>query len=226
MTKTYYQAVQKAGKSQHTTTDGPLHRFYQRQSAEKHFSVAARRQHLTTVQPLETQKERVPPLVQKQQYDVYHRQHKQSAKLLQQDKQGLPYPIPTNGSDRMRATLRMIWLQPKVQTLPKAFALRTRFADTGMQVTIQQLDAEDDAALDGELILLECLGMFEQEMMKLVLKIRLFTQAPLIVLTDNHTLNWSLRALHCGADAIFTVNMPDDVIVARSKALLRRWSSL
>jgi DNA-binding response OmpR family regulator len=48
----------------------------------------------------------------------------------------------------------------------------------------------------------------------------------LIVLTDNHTLDWSIRALHSGADALFTINMPDDVIVARSKALLRRWMRL
>jgi DNA-binding response OmpR family regulator len=68
--------------------------------------------------------------------------------------------------------------------------------------------------------------MVEPEMMKAVITVRLLTQAPLIVLTDNHTLDWSIRALHSGADALFTINMPDDVIVARSKALLRRWMRL
>lgn len=225
MTKSYYQAAQKARKSQHTTIDGPLHRFYQQQPQEKHRSVAARRQGSVARQPVEKQKGRVPPLMQKPQYDVYHRQHTQITKLLQQDEQGLPYPTPSNSSGRMRSSVRIVWLQQKMQSLPKALALRTRFGDAGMQVQLQRsLDA--DTKLDGELILLECFGMFEQEMMMAVFNVRHLTQAPLIVLTDNHTLDWSIRALHSGADALFTVNMPDDVIVARSKALLRRWVSM
>lgn len=221
MTKSYYQAAQKARKSQHTTIDGPLHRFYRQPSAEKHFSVAARRQQLAAGQPAEKRKGRVQTLIQQQQYDIYHRQHTKIAHLLQQDEQGRPYPAPEN--NRMRSSVRIVWLQQKVHALPKAQALRTRFGDAGMQVHLHQLSVDADTKLDGELILLECFGMFEQEMMKAVISVRLLTQAPLIVLTDNHTLDWSIRALHSGADAIFTVNMPDDVIVARSKALLRRW---
>lgn len=226
MTKPYYQAAQKAEKSQHTTTDGPLHRFYQHTATKKHFSAAARHQRLATMQAAEDQRGRVQPLMQKQQYDIYHRQLNQTSDLLQQERQDLTYSIPSNGSDRMRSQLRIVWLQQMMQQLPKAFALRTRFVDAGMEVNIQQLDLANDISLDGELILMECFGTLEQEMMKSVIKIRLFTHAPLIVLTDNHTLDWSIRALYSGADAIFTVNMPDDVIVARSKALLRRWAAL
>jgi len=225
MTKSYYQAAQKANKSQHTTIDGPLHRFYQQQS-QKHFSVADRRQGLVARRSVEKQKGSVPSLDQKPQYDVYHRQHTQITKLLQQDEQGLPYPTPSNSNGRMRSSVRIVWLQQKMHSLPKALALRTRFGDAGMQVHLHQRGLDADTKLDGELILLECFGMFEQEMMMAVFNVRLITQAPLIVLTDNHTLDWSIRALHSGADALFTVNMPDDVIVARSKALLRRWVSM
>ncbi len=225
MTKSYYQAAQKASKSQHTTIDGPLHRFYQQPAQVKDVSVAVRRQGLVARQSVEKRKERVPPVVQKPQYDVIHRQHTQITKLLQQDEQGLPYPKPGNSNGRMQSSVRIVWLQQKMQSLPKALALRTRFGDAGMQVHLQRsLDVE--TKLDGELILLECFGMFEQEMMMAVFNIRHLTQAPLIVLTDNHTLDWSIRALHSGADALFTVNMPDDVIVARSKALLRRWMAM
>lgn len=222
MTKSYSQTAQKARKSQHTTIDGPLHRFYRPPSTEKHVSVAARRRQLTAGQAVEKRKGRVQTVIQ-QQYDSYHRQHTQITHLLQQDEQGLPYPTPDYNSSRMRSSVRIVWLQQKVHAPPKALALRTRFGDAGMQVHLHQLNVEADTKLDGELILLECFGMVEQEMMKTVLTVRLLTQAPLIVLTDNHTLEWSIRALHCGADALFTVNMPDDVIVARSKALLRRW---
>lgn len=225
MTKSYYQAAQKANKSQHTTIDGPLHRFYQQQSQEKHVSVAVRRQGLVARQSTEKRKGRVPSVVQKPQYDLYHRQYTQTTKLLQQDEQGIPYPPTGNGNGRIQPSVRIVWLQQKIQSVPKALALRTRFSDAGLQVYLQRtLDA--DTKLDGELILLECFGMFEQEMMMAVYNVRHLSQAPLIVLTDNHTLDWSIRALHSGADALFTVNMPDDVIVARSKALLRRWVSM
>ena len=77
----------------------------------------------------------------------------------------------------------------------------------------------------GELIMLECVDVYEQEMLIRLDFVRQGSRAPLIVLTDNHTLDWSLLALREGADAIFTLNTPDDVIVARSNALLRRWPS-
>lgn len=226
MTKSYYQTAQRANKSQHTTTDGPLHRFYQQRTTEKHFSVAARRKRLMAKRFVEKRKGQVEPLTQKQEYDLTHRQQSQIIQSLQQDGQGLPYSTPGNSNGRMRSPVRIVWLEQKMHSLPKAMALRTRFGDTGMQVHLHQLSLETDAKLDGELILLECFDMFEQEMMKVVFMLRQLTQAPLIVLTDNHSLDWSIRALHSGADAIFTVNMPDDVIVARSKALLRRWVSL
>jgi len=206
--------------------DGPLHRFYQQGTTEKHFSVAARRKGLMAKRSVEKRKGRVEPLTQKQQYDLTHRQQSQITQLLRQDAQGLPYSTPGNSNGRMRSSVRIVWLQQKMHSLPKVVALRTRFGDAGMQVHLHQLSLETDAKLDGELILLECFDMFEQEMMKVVFTLRQLTQAPLIVLTDNHSVEWSIRALHSGADAIFTVNMPDDVIVARSKALLRRWVSL
>jgi hypothetical protein len=226
MMKTYYQAAQKASKSQHTTIDGPLHRFYQHQSTEKHFSVAARRQGILIRQPVEKRKGRVQSLVQKHQSDVYHRQQTQISHLLQQDEQGAPYLTAGTSSDRIRSSVRVVWLQQTAHSLPKAVGLRTRFGDAGMQVHLQQRNDDVETKLDGELILLECLGMYEQEMMIAVVTVRHLTQAPLIVLTDNHTLDWSIRALHSGADAIFTVNMPDEVIVARSKALVKRWVSI
>lgn len=224
MTKTHYQTAQKATKSQHTTIDGPLHRFYQRRSTEKHFSVAVRRQNLATGQFEEKWKGRVQALSQQQQYNSYHRQHTQITQLLQTNEQGAPYATPDN--NKLRTSGRIVWLQQTTQALPKAQALRTRFGETGIQIQLRQASLEADTQLDGELILLECFGMVEPEMMKAVITVRLLTQAPLIVLTDNHTLDWSIRALHSGADALFTINMPDDVIVARSKALLRRWMRL
>lgn len=207
------------------TTSGPLHRFYQRRSWENKFSMAEKRSRIPT-HNLEDQGGRLRKLFQQYQHDVYHRQHSHTAHLLQQETQEVVHAsFPVNNA-KARSPLRVVWLQQKLQQVPKALALRTRFTDAGMQVNLHQLELEEEPALDGELILLECLGMFEQEMLTALAKLRLFSKAPLIILTDNYALDWSLRALHSGADAIFTVNMPDDVILARSKALLRRWVSI
>lgn len=209
-----------------TTANKPLHRLYQHRAWEKNFSMAEKRRRLLITHNLEGQKGRVRQLFQHHQPETYHRQHNQTAHILQQNAQEVAHASFAVNNTVVRSPLRVVWLQQTYQQLPKALALRTRFTDAGMQVKLHQLDVEDGALLEGELILLECLGMFEQEMMKILLKLRLFSKAPLIILTDNYTLDWSLRALHSGADAIFTVNMPDDVIIARSKALLRRWVSL
>jgi len=71
--------------------------------------------------------------------------------------------------------------------------------------------------------MLECVDIIEQDMLTSLEQIRTYSNAPLIVLTDNPTLDWSLLVLREGADAIFTLNTPDEVILARSTALLRRW---
>jgi DNA-binding response OmpR family regulator len=72
--------------------------------------------------------------------------------------------------------------------------------------------------------MLECVDTIEQEMLARLDRVRSKSKAPLIILTDNATLDWSLLALREGADAIFTMNTPDEIIFARSNALLRRWS--
>lgn len=218
------QTQTKTQKSLLATTTGPLHRFYQRRAWEKNFSMIEKRRNVATIHDGEGQEGRLRQLFQHH-HEVYHRQHGQTAQLLQQNPQEVARAGFANNT-KTRTPLRLVWLQQTFQQLPKALALRTRFTDAGLQVNIHQLDLEGGVPLEGELILLECFGMFEQEMMRVLLKLRLFSKAPLIILTDNCTLDWSLRALHSGADAIFTVNMPDDVIMARSKALLRRWVSI
>ncbi|MBV7336209.1 hypothetical protein KFU94_49835 [Chloroflexi bacterium TSY] len=54
-------------------------------------------------------------------------------------------------------------------------------------------------------------------------RIRLGSRAPLLLLTDDHPVEWSINAFRCGADAILPWSTSNDVIVARCKALLRRW---
>ena len=217
--------TQKSKKQQFLNADETFHRFYQPKQWKKRVpSVEKAAIHLA-----QRDEGRLQQLFQEHWHEISHRPGMERGHLLPQNAQ-----IQRNRQeDRMarasatypkvQPATRLVWLQQNHLHLPKALGLRTRFTDVGMQVSVQQWAGDDTALLECELILLECFDTFEQEMLKSLLKIRMISQAPLIVLTDNHTLDWSIGALRSGADAIFTVSMLDDVIVARSKALLRRW---
>lgn len=123
---------------------------------------------------------------------------------------------------------RLLWFRTRATQRPKLVTLIDRFESSGMDVQI--LDAVQGAKLNGAtlhcaLIMLECVDMVEQEMLSHLAQVRSNSNAPLIILTDNATLDWSLLALREGADAIFTLNTQDEVILARSSALLRRWAA-
>jgi hypothetical protein len=130
--------------------------------------------------------------------------------------------------------LRVLWLRAGNVERPKTTGLRNRFGSEGMDIHLTDLQHTDTPVVDlqainlfptvFDLIILECVEISEAVMLVQLNSIREVSQAPLIVLTDNYTLDWSLRALREGADAIFTLNTPDDVILARSNALLRRWA--
>jgi len=136
---------------------------------------------------------------------------------------------PTNSATSQLGLLskHLFWFRMGGSQRPKVVTLIGRFGSSGMNVRV--LDAMQDIEQKGAemgcaLIILECVDMIEQEMLSRLDHLRAHSNAPLIVLTDNATLDWSLLALREGADAIFTLNTPDEVILARSTALLRRWA--
>lgn len=221
--------TQKSKKQPLRNADEPFHRFYQpnlRRKPSSSMRSVAQSAPMHLPQPEEG---RLQQLFQNHWREISHRKSMERGHLLSQNSQvhrsrqedGLAraaVPIP-----KVWPAARLAWLQENRLHLPKTLGLRTRFTDVGMQVQVHQSTEDEGTLLECELILLECFGMFEPEMLKALVKIRIISQVPLIILTDNHTLDWSIAALRGGADAIFTVNMPDEVIVARSKALLRRW---
>lgn len=216
------QILQKPEKRKLMNIDGPFHRFYQHKQW-KTASPSPRRQQITSAQLAGDQAGRLRQLFQHHRREDHRQQRRESGNLYYQHSQEEVNPLGSSENSMTSMPARVAWLQQNFYHLPKALSLRTRFSDAGMQVDVHQWTIEDMQSLNCDLILLECLDTFEQEMMRILLKIRMFNQSPLIVLTDNHALDWSICALRGGADAIFTVNMPDEVIIARSNALLRRW---
>ena len=137
----------------------------------------------------------------------------------------------TNGHRANQSELlatRLLWFRTNHAQRPKVVTLIDRFDSAGMNIQVLDIVQEggfNETHFNCALIMLECVEVIEQEMLARLDQVRAFSNAPLIVLTDNATLDWSLLALREGADAIFTLNTPDEVILARSTALLRRWHS-
>ncbi len=124
-------------------------------------------------------------------------------------------------------TKRVLWFRANDDQRPKVVTLLDRFDHAGLDVQVFNVFEGHNpfpSKLTCSLIMLECVDTIEQEMLTRLDSVRSKSKAPLIILTDNATLDWSLLALREGADAIFTMNTPDEIILARSNALLRRWS--
>jgi len=219
----YCRLHQKFENSKTMTIAEPIHRFYQRKQGRQQASVLDRHLQPAIANPAGNQGPRLRQWLQNERYEVAGQQPDQLETVFHLNPQGEVPPMNPATDLKVTSPIRVAWLQQNPYHLPKALSLRTRFSEAGMQVNIHQWSIDDVAPLDCDLILFECFEIVEQEMMNFLLKLRFFTQAPLIILTDNYALDWSIWALRGGADAVFTVNMPDEVIVARSNALLRRW---
>lgn len=121
---------------------------------------------------------------------------------------------------------RVVWLRPVV-TKPqyRLNHLVERFSQAGMDVWIvngSELPLEQMLCFD--LILLESFGVAKKEMQPVLYRIRLGSRAPLVLLSDERSVDWKIQALRAGADAILSMTTSADVILARCQALLRRWA--
>jgi len=131
-----------------------------------------------------------------------------------------------NLADSAIAT-RLVWVRRPGKELAKSRNLLNQLSTEGVDVWVIEASnlvnlAIDDIA-DYDLILFEYFDHGASDMKSAVSHIRLGSRAPLMMLTDDQSVAWSLDALSAGADAIFTVSTPDEVILARCNALLRRW---
>ncbi len=214
-------------------TEGPFHRDYRQMAGQSALNFRAQLWIQHRFSPTNT-------TASVRQRTVRHRAQplQRPATEIANDKPNVNERIPPAGTRKLAETksipLRVLWLRFNNVDRPRTTGLRNRFGTEGMDIHVADLQYTMDQIIDGQtpnlfptvfdLIMLESVEIIEEAMLRQLSSIREVSQAPLIVLTDNYTLDWSLRALREGADAIFTLNTPDDVIVARSNALLRRWA--
>jgi DNA-binding response OmpR family regulator len=132
----------------------------------------------------------------------------------------------TNGVPLARpaAPARVIWYQPSSQERAKSSSLVSKFSHNGMDVRVVHLDEEVLAQLaKTDLVMVVVGSQLDREINHLLDEIRANSRAPVVLLTDSYTLEWSISTLVAGADAVMMLSTPDEVIMARCKALLRRW---
>jgi len=124
-------------------------------------------------------------------------------------------------------TVRIMWVRRSGKELSKRLSLFNRLSDEGMAIWVHEAPSVVGLVIedipDFDLILFEYFDHIESEIKAVISQIRLASRAPLMMLTDDQSVAWTVDALNAGADAIFTINTPDEVILARCNALLRRW---
>lgn len=119
---------------------------------------------------------------------------------------------------------QITWLRYGDEERSKSKSVQQKFKTNGMIVV--EVDAEGTSLAelhDADLIVVEYYGYFPTDFASLLSQVRSSSQAPIVMLTDNQTFEWSSAAIAAGADAIVTAATADEVIIARCQALLRRW---
>jgi DNA-binding response OmpR family regulator len=129
----------------------------------------------------------------------------------------------TKAEGAMMST-RVAWLRQGHEESAKSKSLQQKLTERGLQLAFVNINEEDFTQIRNiDLILVEAFGHFREDLTSLMTQVRTHSHAPVIIVTDNQTLDWASTAITAGADAIVPSATPDEVILARCNALLRRW---
>jgi hypothetical protein len=120
--------------------------------------------------------------------------------------------------------IRALWLQPRGEDNPQVERLRSKLAANGLLVYSLNTDPPlGEACRSFELVILRVSKQTLGEVVGAVHEIRASSLAPILVLTNQPRPEWSLDLLPAGVDALLSLTMPEDIIIAHCAALVRRW---
>lgn len=118
----------------------------------------------------------------------------------------------------------VVWLRQRRQIGDNALCLQQGMKAQGLCLEIADVfDVSSTQLADADLILLDAFDRVDGTVETIVARIRLESRVPLVMLTDGYSTEQLVTALTAGADAIWALNIPVEVLMARCKALLRRW---
>jgi hypothetical protein len=103
--------------------------------------------------------------------------------------------------------------------------LMESFRQDGVTVSIFNNDEALRTLYDDhvDLCIIETAGHSIKEVKVLVNCIRAQSRVPLILLSEQLSTDWMIQMLVIGVDAVVSTQTPDAIVIARAKALLRRW---
>lgn len=119
---------------------------------------------------------------------------------------------------------RIVWLRQRNRMDDKGQDLYRHMQNQGVSLTVADIfDVSSGELLKADLVLLDAFDSLEDSIEMVVARIRFESRVPLVMLTDGYSTEQLVTALTAGADAIWSLNTPVEVLVLRCNALLRRW---
>lgn len=119
---------------------------------------------------------------------------------------------------------RIVWLRQRNRKDDKGQELYRHMQSRGVALTVADIfDVSSSELLRADLVLLDAFDSLDDSIEMVVARIRFESRVPLVMLTDGYSTEQLVTALTAGADAIWSLNTPVEVLVLRCNALLRRW---
>jgi DNA-binding response OmpR family regulator len=119
---------------------------------------------------------------------------------------------------------RLLWLQPTDEDMPMSISLRVQLVAQGVLVYEACFEGHlGDLCRNFDLILMRIPTHDFRRIQELIAQIRTVNTAPIMLITNNYAVPWSIAVLPVGADAVESIHTPEAIILARCMALLRRW---
>lgn len=121
-------------------------------------------------------------------------------------------------------SVRVAWVRTSQDPNKNSDRLSQMFTDAGLFVQIVDNDEHlYDHIGHFDLIMLESFGQVDGSTLSAVESIRMGSRAPLVMLMSSYARTEMIDALQAGVDAVWALGMPREMLLARCRALLRRW---
>src|SRR5690606_34608278 len=102
--------------------------------------------------------------------------------------------------------------------------IENKLREHGLVVEVTCLEeVSSDQLAAADLVMFNAFEQLEGILETVVKRVRLESRVPLIMVTNGHSTEQLVVALMAGVDAIWSLHTSTDVLVARCKAVLRRW---
>ena len=119
---------------------------------------------------------------------------------------------------------RVAWVRVTQDVNRNSERLSQMFTDEGLSVYVLEMDDNlYDHLPSFDLIMLESFGQVDVSTLAAVSSIRMGSRAPLVMLMSSYARTEMIDALQAGVDAVWALGMPKEMLLARCRALLRRW---